>query len=114
MLKENETLNDKELEKISGGETYDSLDELSFLYGKGLHVEVKRFRFAYHQFTAGGTITAYGYTHINGKYSPAYYIKCDNNEDYSGWYDEDYLQDSTYTSWEKIDESKVVVVNYEG
>ena len=104
-------LNKEELENISGGEKYNNIDDLQFLYGLGKHVEVKRFSLFSHQFTAGGSIVSYGYTHQNGIYSPVYYIKCDD-EDYSGWYDEEYLQDSTYTSWEKIDESETPVIRY--
>lgn len=100
---EKKTLQPEELETVTGGETFTSLEEISFLYGKGFHVEVRKFNLLnLHVFTSGGKITKRGYTNKNGLYSPCYYIKCDDDDD-SGWYDEDYLADSSYTSWRKID-----------
>ena len=98
-----------ELKMVNGGETYKSAEELRFLYGIGYHVEVHTFRLPYiHQFTSGGVITRTGYTCVNGVYSPCYYITCDDDDD-SGWYDEDFLQDTTYGSWDKV-EAPVTVV----
>jgi len=111
MSKKNE-LNDEQLKKVSGGETYDSLEKLSFLYGKEYHVQVHTWRLPFHQFTESGRVTKRGYTFVNNKYSPCYYIECSDDKDYSGWYDEDYLQDTTYWRWKKIDSSiKVTVVD---
>lgn len=104
-------LNKKDLEKINAGERYQSLENLSFLYGLNFHVEVHTFRFPIlykYQFTKAGKITKKGYTFANGYYSACYYITC-SDVDYSGWYDEEYLQDYSFSSWEKIDTSKVKV-----
>ena len=99
------------LEEVNGGDTHESLEKMRFLFGKGLHVEVRTFEIPFiHQFTAGGDITGRGYTCTNGVYSPCYYVTCDDS-DYSGWYDEDFIQDTTYTSWDKIDASTVTVVD---
>jgi len=104
-------LNNSELKKVTGGETYSNVNDIRFLYGKGFKVEVHTFRIPIiyrYQFTKAGKITKLGYTCNKGIYSPCYYITCDD-ADYSGWYDEEYLQDTTYGSWEKIDTSKVAV-----
>ena len=106
-MSENKKLNDGELEKVAGGETYANPDDIEFLYGLGYHVEVRTFKFL-HQFTSGGRITKRGFTHVKGVFSPCYFIDCDD-VDVSGWYDEDYLQDSTYTSWKKVSATVMVV-----
>jgi len=96
-------LKEDQLEKVAGGDTYNTAEEVRFLYGKEYHVEVHTWRIPWHQFTVGGHITKFGYTHNGGKYSPCYYIECPDEASYSGWYDEDYLQDTTYWRWKKVD-----------
>jgi len=101
-------LNNEELAKVNGGDTYSSVEELSFLYGFGYHVEIHTWRIPGYQFTEAGSITKKGYTHQNNVYSPCYYIECEDSS-YTGWYDEEYLQDTTYWRWKKVDTDKTPV-----
>ena len=110
---EKKTLNEKELEKISGGVAYDSPSQIIFKYPLGMHEEIcDDITFGYCS-THSATLTKRGYTDIGcianvcrgplGKYFPVYYFSGDS--DVEGWYYEDYI--SNISTWNFADEYRI-------
>lgn len=91
MSEENKSieLNDEELEKVSGGVSfdydclYDNQQSIVYKRHQGDHVEVVRAYAFGHVFTQGCTVEALSFKIENGKYIPAYIVSS-SNPDYDG------------------------------
>ena len=107
-------LNEKELEKISGGNRY--LDNpptsADFIYPLGYHKEICDGFFFSHPLTHGCTLTKHGYQMVGDQYRLCDFFSGDS--DVEGWYTEMCIEDISthnYADGNRINGKYIIVVD---